>query len=287
MKKRFFLLITIILFISFLSYSQHPIDLDMLFHPKKSKFLINGLGGADFKEKSMKQLNSSAKFDFVYNLDLGTNDEKRRNNLLNFSLKFNPAMWNTYETSDVFNLKDLYFTTNKSAFFFGINRYSTKKIGEEGFEFGDVAENYTFRSLFTNFSFTQYLLNSNIPENKGFSSFKFQLGGQYGLLLDTDYANLMFNFSFFATYFHILDNSKNDRTFEELLNSNETLASDFTGVGAKILFQINNYSIHFETRYYQTIGSDFEPPDFVPLTFSMGATITGSILKIKEKRKNN
>ena len=272
MKKQFFTLLLISL--SVFSYSQSALDLDMLFNPDANKVLINGLGGSNFGEVSrLKQMNNAAKFDFMYNHVSGSDK------FTNFSLKFSPMFWNKFDAGDSFLFKDLYFNENKSAFFFGINRFNTTKIGANGYSQGDVPNNQRFWSYFGNLSYTQYSINSTIPENNGFDILQTELGGQFGYLFETDVANFMFNFSAYATYFHVLDNSTGDRAFEEMFNSQETLSGDYAGFGGKILFQLNNYAIHFEGKYYQSVGNYAEPSDFAPFSVSIGATVQGSILK--------
>ena len=281
MKKQ---IIILILFFPILSFSQSGLDLDMLFNPAANKVLINGIGGTNFSEtNNLKQMNNAAKFDFMYNFNLGKNDNNNRNRLINFSLKFSPTMWNKYNVTDTFNLKDIYFTDNKSAFFLGISRFSTANIGQDGKSKGDVANNQNFWSIYGNVSYTQYSVNSIIPTNKGFDVIHTQIGGQYGWLFDTEVADFMFNFSGFATYFHVLDNSNEDRAFEELLNSTQTLSGDYLGFGGKFIFQISHYAIHFEGRYYQPIDNFHTPPNFVPFSVSLGATIQGSIFKFGDK----
>lgn len=277
-----------IVFVSFitllplLAFSQSAFDLDMLKHPKNGKVLLNGLGGADFQETGLKQINSGAKFDCMFNYIL--KEGKQRLPFLNFSMKYNPAMWNRYDAVDTFNISDLFFTENKCAYFFGISRFSTDTMFEGGESGENLAESKNFWSEYLNLSYAQYSVNSILPANNGFNILKFDLGGQIGWILDRDIANIMFAFSPFLSYFHVYDKTINDRAFEELLNSQQNLSNDYYGFGAKFIFQLGNYAIHFEGRYYQFGGNYATPPDFATTSFSMGATVQGSILGSKDKK---
>jgi hypothetical protein len=140
-----------------------------------------------------------------------------------------------------------------------------------------------FNSFFADFSVSPYNIVSTIETNNGFYNFNTTSGFQFGYTTATGFGVIALTFALQANYFYIYDYTSSDWAFDELLNYTEkTLSRQWFGGGGKIIFQINDFAIYIESRYYAPIENQIQIRDFStrPI-FSIGGIATGTIFKNK------